>query len=110
MFPSLGTHYDEFFAHGVGAMTWTHDIEGRRQLVFLAPAVGFDGEGMFAGSGMRFHGAKIYCETDGKDWTHPGDVRWWDGNLERPTFAPSIWLHDRKGWHGFIRAGDLHDA
>ena len=34
----------------------------------------------------------------------------WDGNLERPTFNPSIWLHDRKGWHGFIREGDLVDA
>ena len=89
--------YDDFFAYGPGAMAWGKDAHGRRVLYFLAPA-----------SACRFEGARIYAETDGKDWTVPGSVKGWDGNEDRPTFSPSIWLSDRDGWHGYIRAGDLH--
>lgn len=29
----------------------------------------------------------------------------WDGNIERPTLTPSLWLWGRKGWHGHVTAG-----
>ena len=102
VFPSLWEHYDAFFAYGPGAMAWEEDKEGRRVLYFLAPPR--------PGWVCRFETARIHTETDGKDWTNPGPVKGWDGNIERPTFSPSIWLSDRKGWHGFIRNGDLHSA
>jgi hypothetical protein len=37
-----------------------------------------------------------------KSWT-------WDGNVEAPTFSPSINCGGC-GWHGFIEAGKLRDA
>ena len=95
--------YDAFYACGVGAMFWRFD-EGCRVLYFLAPPVGYKNPE------VKFCMGRIYTMTDGKDWTVPGEVNGWDGNVERPTFHPSIWLRDRKGWHGFIRDGDLHDA
>ena len=100
MFLDLGKDYNAFFDFGVGAMCWRKDTEGRRILYFLAPSL----------SDARFDGARIYTMTDGQDWTHPGAVKGWDGNVERPTFNPSIWLSDKEGWHGFIRDGNLIDA
>ena len=94
--------YDPFFAYGPGAMMWSEDKEGRRQLWFLAPPD--------PGSSQRFATARIYTNSNGKDWCVPGDVNGWDGNEERPTLHPSIWLHDRRGWHGFVREGNLHTA
>ena len=97
MFGDLHEYYDAFFAYGLGAMCWRRRHE-QRALYFLAPCQ----------HGSRgFDGAMILTMTDGKDWTTPGDVSGWDGNLERPTFHPSIWLMDRKGWHGYMKAGRL---
>ena len=100
MVPDLHEDYDAFYAHGIGAMCWRRRHE-QRALYFLAPC---------QHSSRGFTGATILTMTDGKYWTTPGDVSGWDGNLERPTFDPSIWLRDRKGWHGFIQDGDLVDA
>ena len=74
----------------------------RVALYFIAPPTGYPN--------MKFNMGRIYTMTDGKDWTHPGDISGWDGNIERPTFNPSIWLSDRKGWHGYIQDGNLVDA
>lgn len=93
--------YDEFFKYGIGAMQWSRDNEGRRVLWFLAPDIT---------GRAKFEVARIYTETDGEFWNNPGTVEGWDGNEERPTFDPSIWLLDKKGWHGFIRNGDLVTA
>lgn len=104
MFRNMTDDYQAFFDYGIGAMCWQHDPEGRRELLFIAPAVDPD------------PGAKpwvltaIYTSTDGKDWKNPGPVNGWDGNVERPTFNPSIWLLNRKGWHGWIREGNLVTA
>lgn len=97
---------DGFFAHGIGAMSWDFDIvNGKRCLWFLAPLV----PPPYPGS-RAYDLACIYTETDGEDWTHPGPVQGWDGDLVSPTFSPSIWLFDRKGWHGYIRNGNLETA
>ena len=100
MFADMFEDYDAFFVYGPGAMCWSKDEESRRTLWFLAPSM----------RGRRFDTARIYTETDGKDWCSPGSVQGWDGNIEKPTFNPSIWLHDRKGWHGWITAGNLVTA
>ena len=100
MFRDLQTDYDAFFAYGIGAMCWAH-MEEPLSLWFLAPC---------SMSEKGWEPARILTMTDGKDWTVPGDVSGWDGNIERPTFDPSIWLSDRKGWHGYIQDGNLVDA
>ena len=41
---------------------------------------------------------------------HVQDLEEGDGNIERPTLKPSIWLRDRKGWHGYITEGNLVTA
>lgn len=30
----------------------------------------------------------------------------WDGNVEAPTFAPSIFHKGQSSWHGFFRGGN----
>ena len=103
MFNNMAEDYDAFFEYGAGAMLWRFDEEGRRLLLFLAPDIGAEN---ITGTIC----SEIYTETDGKNWKTPGPVRGWDGNLEQPTFNPSIWLLNREGWHGFIRNGDLVTA
>lgn len=36
----------------------------------------------------------------------------WDGNRERPTLSPSLDTNNGAGarWHGWLFAGELHDA
>ena len=105
--------YDEFFAWGPGAMAWDCDEEGRRVLWFIAPRVGEEDRKR----PFRFRDrttslpkgdlACIYTERSAEHWSVPGDVKSWNGNLEYPTFVGSIWLYNKRGWHGFIRGGDL---
>lgn len=102
MFRDLHADYDAFFDYGPGAMVWERDEEGRRVLFFLAPPC--------AESRSRFDTARIYCERSENDWARPGPVSGWDGDEARPTFEPSIWLLECRGWHGFIRRGDLYTA
>lgn len=97
MFRDVLADYDAFFAHGPGAMCWGFDKQGRRMLHFLAPADAPRG----------WEAACIYCQTNGRDWTVPGHVNGWDGDLERPTFHPSVWLRNKRGWHGYIERGNL---
>ena len=101
MFSCLAADYNAFFTHGVGAMCWGKNAEGQRVLYFLAPC---------PDAPKGWETARILTMTDGKDWTHPGDVSGWDGNVDHPTFHPSIWLSDGNGWHGYIRDGNLIDA
>ena len=38
--------------------------------------------------------------------TEESAVVWrWDGNVEKPTLFPSVWLERGCGWHGFLRGG-----
>ena len=104
MFRDNLADYDAFFDYGIGAMCWTRDAEGRRMLLFIAPH-----EPEIEGC-PHWIVTRIYTRTDGKNWKEPGDVEGWDGNLETPTFSPSMWLLDREGWHGFIQNGDLVTA
>ena len=130
MFDDLHDDYDRFFAYGPGAMCWSNE-DGRRTLWFLAPRVEngslvtppetdthtygvhareFGDEPAIVRGPRNFDVARIFTHTNGLDWCVPGDVVGWDGDLVRPTFNPSIWLNDRRGWHGFIRRGNLYDA
>ena len=34
----------------------------------------------------------------------------WDGNIERPTFRPSILHHSTPEWHGFVTDGQMVGA
>ena len=103
MFDDLARDYHAFFQYGPGAMRWSFD-EGRRVLRFLAPPVGR------TNPWARFETARIFCRRSATDWSQPGEVLGWDGNVVKPTFNPSIWLYDRKGWHGWIQRGDLVTA
>jgi len=39
------------------------------------------------------------------------DKAWqWDGNIEKPTFQPSILHHTTPPWHGFVTNGELVTA
>ena len=38
----------------------------------------------------------------------PGQAWGWDGNIDRPTLAPSI--HTFVHWHGYLRAGRLESC
>ena len=89
----------DFFAYGIGAMLWIED-DGRRVLWFLAPN----------DTRREFIGARIFALHAENNWCKPGNVSGWDGDLDQPTFNPSIWLHDKKGWHGYIRYGCLVTA
>ena len=94
-----------FDSHGIGAMCWSFDEDGTRVLWFIAPRVP-----PIPGRQRQQEYARLYTTRDDKLWRKGGPIKGWDGNEERPTFTPSIWLNDKKGWHGFIRAGNLSDA
>ena len=95
MFSDTLADYDAFFEFGPGAMCWSADEQNRRTLWFIAP------------DGVT---ARIYANRSKDDWAVPGDVIGWDGDISRPTFTPSIWLNNKKGWHGFIQKGDMVSA
>ena len=47
------------------------------------------------------------------NWARPGDQNGWDGNLQRPTFNPSIDCSSHGnggGWHGYIVRGRICDC
>ena len=49
---------------------------------------------------------RIYLE--GEEHTYKGHWWTWDGNEEKPTITPSLWM---KGtWHGWLREGLLVSA
>ena len=94
-----------FDAYGVGAMCWSQDDDGTPVLWFIAPRIP-----PMPGRQRQQEYARLYTTRDEELWRKGAPINGWDGNVERPTFTPSIWLNDKKGWHGFIRDGDLHDA
>ena len=95
-----------FWSHGVGAMQWRllfdqNGIGPVRVLIVLLPR-----DGMLRGDPHR-----LFVERQPDNWSCPGPVKDWDGDLERPTLTPSIQtLPAEGGWHGYIRAGNLIDA
>lgn len=70
--------------------------------------------GPLAGGGEL---ARLYPSHEGPsekhptgNWAAPGPVNGWDGNVDEPTFRPSIWVGgttDHPGWHGFLTKGKL---
>ena len=86
--------YDAFFAYGPGAWFW-RIIEAHRAFYFIPPG--------------NHTPARIWCDHVPDNWARRGSVLGWDGNVEQPTFQPSI---DHApgtpiAWHGFIKAGNF---
>lgn len=81
----------------------TEPYEGAREqgialFCYRAP----DGVLNSSGEGYRNKHDHIYIRTGAKQ----GGYWQWDGNLETPTIAPSIWHKGLSSWHGFFEAGN----
>ena len=50
----------------------------------------------------------LYMMRQPDNWSAPGEVSGWDGDLERPTLHPSISVPGE--WHGYLRDGEMEDA
>ena len=90
----------DFWEFGPGAMHWTtvvHDGTDYRALLIILPCPPDE------------HPHLLYVEHDTENWSAPGPARGWDGNVEAPTFTPSI-LCRESGWHGFLTNGRLIEA
>ena len=98
--------YDELWTVGIGAYLWSDIFQGdhgiNRALVLLIPDVPNR-----PNKAMPVH---LYPNHEEGNWAAPGDVNGWDGNEEFPTFSPSIWVNNRRGWHGFLQCGQLVEA
>ena len=95
----------DFDVYGIGAMCWSHDEDGTLVLFFIAPRIP-----TIPGRERQQEYVRLYTTRDGENWRKGGPINGWDGNIDCPTFTPSIWLKDKKGWHGFIQDGNLVDA
>lgn len=82
---------DEFWQYGIGAMAWFNEQES---LFVVVPS---DSE-------RGFEGILLYSQHAPGNWAEFGDEVGWDGNIEEPTFKPSIASGE---WHGFIVDGKL---
>lgn len=90
---------DEYWTYGIGAMCWVDREDGQLEFWLRVPVVG---------KTNRTELWRLYPAGHAHgEWTVPGPVNSWDGNRERPTFNGSLHMNDGKGWHGFIRNGDL---
>ena len=89
LFQDLWLDYYNFFAHGVGAAVWGAD-ECHRALYVILP-------------GDRAI-TRIFTMAEQGNWSAPGHRSGWNGDLERPTFKPSI---GTPNWHGYITHGEL---
>lgn len=76
----------------VGDFYWSYDNVGQLYFNALLPGKAFMGEI----EDVAFCSIPVRLEEDSQAWH-------WDGNRDRPTLQPSLYLHDH--WHGFIRAG-----
>ena len=80
----------DFWDYGVGAMSWNWSSGYPRFLVVKLPD----------DRDVRV----LYASHTPGDWSKPGDVQGWNGNLAQPTFKPSILAGE---WHGYITHGKL---
>lgn len=100
------TGYDELWATGIGAYYWTTmihtDGNHHKALILLVPDVPDRPDKPIP--------VCLYVDRQPDNWSAPGHVRAWDGDEDYPTLTPSIWVNDRKGWHGFLTKGVLVDA
>ena len=100
----------EFYEYGIGAMHWVVLDSGNRGLWVIFPYKK-QPSGPFK---TGWEVALIYCNHADNNWAKPGVCGGWDGNLERPTFKPSIDNTCRgkfpDAWHGWIQGGDLKTA
>ena len=85
-------NYDELMSYGVGGMLWV-TINGRRALLVRVP--------------HEMGNVVIYPRRTDTNWSEAGEELGWDGNVEHPTFHPSVDCSKHGGWHGFIVRGQL---
>ena len=64
---------------------------------------------LFQWGERRGEHVNLYMNREPNNWSAPGNVSGWDGNLDEPTLNPSIgvWNNDETAyvWHGFLRKG-----
>lgn len=77
-----------------GRFLWGHEHDGYRMIHFILPG------GFYGGIPVHREGTPR-PDIQSPVWT-------WDGNEDRPTLAPSIWMHGC--WHGFVRAGRMESC
>ena len=87
----------EFWAYGIGAMCWK-ELDGLRALYIILP--GWEDE-----ERPDTCPSALFVNHAPNNWAKPGEIEGWDGNIEKPTFTPSI--HIPGGWHGYLTEGEL---
>lgn len=112
MFRDVWDDYDEFFAHGPGAMAWelarSAEFGEVTRLIVIVP------------NGRRepwFENLQLYPFHGPDNWAQPGRIKGLEANLldpaqlaefrARPTLKPSISGKLPGDWHGYIRNGNL---
>lgn len=92
--------YDEFFAcpFTPGRFWWRKE-----------------GESMWLQWGSeRGQHVLLYTHRQPNNWSAPGDVNGWDGDLDHPTLSPSIGILNDDGssftFHGFLEKGVLRSV
>ena len=98
--------YEELRETGIGGYLWADVFERdhgiNRALVLMVPDLPDRPD-----KAISVH---LYPSHEEGHWTTPGDVNGWDGNEDLPTFNPSIWVNNRKGWHRFLQRVQLVEA
>lgn len=103
----------------IGDWWWGEETDGTRVLWLVVPIP--DDRADHGSYGPLVDGTgeliRIYPSHEGPsdkhpsgNWAAPGPVEGWDGNIEEPTFSPSIYVGgstDHPGWHGFFEKGKL---
>ena len=108
--------YDELFDRGqAGDWCWgSEERDGLRLRVLwlIVPAVGGLPSGLLYDRGLEL--IHVFPDHAPKNWAEPGDRCGWDGNVDCPTFSPSIFVRGAEpadpGWHGFFEQGRLRTA
>ena len=79
----------------MGAFAWSTDEKGRRVLWLRVP------------NASCKTGVEVLCLYPSRapnNWAAPGDTNGWNGDVDQPTFKPSI---QAGAWHGFLTHGEL---
>ena len=94
--PVFSSIDSEFWAYGIGAMSWSKEDEHDVLFVLLPTEK----------EHLPFEPLRVYMNHAEDNWAKPGDVPGWNGDREKPTLKPSIQI-PQKGWHGYITHGEL---
>ena len=77
-----------FWNYGHGAMSWRIKAGGYPFLLVI-----------FTKSNGFIENRMIYPFMSGKDWSKPGDICGWNGQIRYPSFYPSIYTGPNDVWY-----------